>query len=405
MKIGDRISIKNPNDKGLKVKECLNLIKDLKFYDTFYEVLDLDKKLEDVINIKGAKTIVDQALLQHTKYEKIDIESKLENIHILGVLGKNSAKLEISKIVNPEILLKTRKDIIETETIYNSKRDFFNIFSSDDYINFCLSNNLNGIIEENINLIENENVYKQKIKNFRVLKDNDSFYLRAITSANRYKNYNINFSIFITLLALNEIQKKNKGSFEIDNFSCSESEISLYIKRIEKKQILKDINVSFVLELENDEIKGEAVKFKGVIKVSSKDNEFYISPDEEPNIIYFSHSKPLLQVRSIIHNMSKNIDTFINKTYKHVENISKLNNKTVTRDIQTYIYETARKSKQSEFVSEHRKEVLRLLEQESNTIYDLFEKLGKIDLLIGDSFIKSKDYWRNKIYKIITKGI
>jgi hypothetical protein len=103
--------------------------------------------------------------------------------------------------------------------------------------------------------------------------------------------------------------------------------------------------------------------------------------------------------------MSKNIDTFINKTYKHVENISKLNNKTVTRDIQTYIYETARKSKQSEFVSEHRKEVLRLLEQESNTIYDLFEKLGKIDLLIGDSFIKSKDYWRNKIYKIITKGI
>ena len=70
-----------------------------------------------------------------------------------------------------------------------------------------------------------------------------------------------------------------------------------------------------------------------------------------------------------------------------------------------HLYLKVKNAKQKDFREKYRKDVQVVLENENvNTFYQLLDLMNKVDLLIDDSDIKAKDYWKYKLYEVLIKG-
>ena len=53
----------------------------------------------------------------------------------------------------------------------------------------------------------------------------------------------------------------------------------------------------------------------------------------------------------------------------------------------------------------YKKDVQQIIEKENvNTMFQLLDLMGKVDLMIDDSDIKAKDFWKFKLYEVLVGG-
>src|SRR5690606_31712468 len=132
--------------------------------------------------------------------------------------------------------------------------------------------------------LKRKNTENKEEKSLRLLYKNDEnkFYLRAVTSVGNYRDFGLNFSVFVALIALSKYVKETKNEIYIDNYIVDDSNIYVSFSLSDEKIINKNLSLSFNLILENDEIKRNAVSFNGVFKLKynegSKQSEIYIKP-------------------------------------------------------------------------------------------------------------------------------
>ena len=105
------------------------------------------------------------------------------------------------------------------------------------------------------------------------LKDEDQYLLRAVTSDTAYKNYGINFSVLVALLAMNQYVIESKDNVYIDEYHIDDSTVYLSFQLGCPRKISDNLELSFNLILENDEIKNSAVRFNGVFKLTYKSGD------------------------------------------------------------------------------------------------------------------------------------
>ncbi|MBE7660813.1 hypothetical protein [Tenacibaculum finnmarkense] len=170
----------------------------------------------------------------------------------------------------------------------------------------------NDLIQLNIEKLEELNKNSSEKRKLRYVESEDEkLYLRAITSTNVYKDYNIAFSVFVTLYQLN-ILKKHGHIFEVEYFSFDESEISVIFREVNnEKNINDEVFLSFAIELTNSEIKNKAVKLNGNFIIQTKDYSVYTKNDIKTTILSISHGNTIKKANKYIKNLPENINEYM----------------------------------------------------------------------------------------------
>lgn len=395
----------SPIDNGITVKNALKLIENSPYYEEVYKNMRIESIEEDFIPIKGATSLIGLVMQMDKRFTKFDITSKLKDVKCSGLLDTKNAILEFSNVEDVEILNTTGSDIFEATTKYSVKSDYLDkIYNADKYLNYCYDRGYERFIKENLDYIEENNENSELYKQFRLLKsENNDCFVRAITSVDSYKDYNIRFSVFVALISLYRLTKIHKEEYYVRYSSASESDIRVVFRRNARKKVSDDIEVGFELELVNDEIKRESVKFNGLFSIVYDNTKtISIKPDINAKIINFSHKIGVKKVANLLKGLPEAIDEFIAVMHNDIMFINKSKS---PKELKKYLHLKVKNSKQKEFREKYKKEVQKIIEEENvNTFYQLLDLMNKVDLLIDDSDIKAKDYWKYKLYEVLVKG-
>lgn len=391
-------------DDGISVKDAIKLIRNSEFFDEIKDVFNLDDIENDFIEVKGAKRLVDTLIEADEEFEKIDIDSPLKNVRLHKYTDDNQIILDISSIENKGILKRIRTDSIQPVSLYSVRSEYLNMYGADKYFEHCKKHNYQDIINANIDLLNSIANQDQKTKKFRVLRKDNNYYIRAITSTGIYKDYNLRFSLFVVLIELHRLTKYKGHNFYVESYNLNESDLTVLFKSPNEEIISKDTKIGFAFELVNDEIKRDAVKLNGLFFVNMA-NKAIFAKSEDPkkcNLVSFSHSVGLDKVKERLNNLNASITSFINNTIDDAKAIKILKSPDRFRE---YILWKIQNSKNLEFNKNYREQAKQILSDRVNTIFELAIIFAKVESLIRDEHISSLEFWRYKLYQALMDGV
>jgi len=254
------------NDKGVKVSELLVLIKDSEYIDEIKSLFNIDTIQDEVISIPGARLLVKSIVEKDQQFQKFDIAALIDDVNVAYLNEDNSLHLRFSNVQEDKAKSIVENDEFEADTIYSAKSSFFELFKMEKYASYCLQEGNKQLVYDNLETLKgiygNKKGYK---RSYRIIKDDENhYYVRAITSTARYYDYNIRFSLFITLLVLKNNMELSKHNYSLSYFEYDESSIKVYFERSGSTKIKGLGNLRFQFEMINDEIKRDAMRFAGV---------------------------------------------------------------------------------------------------------------------------------------------
>ena len=381
------------DDDLIKVSNFMKLIEDSEFKDDLSDLFNIEEIRDDIICIPGLKKIVESIIKRDLEYEKIDIDCHISNVSCVEMVDKNTIKLRFYPNGNDEY--------IDATTAYSSKRDYFEShYKLDKFANFCISQGHFDLLQENINYLNEK--YQDSdtcFKKFRLLRDNfDNYFVRGITSVNSYNDYNIRFSLFVSVIAIHNAMKQNNYNFKISGCEYSESFIRIYFQKDTPTDIPEVGRLNFVLEMSNDEIKREAFKFSGLFTIETfEDNtQIYLKPKNITNKWISIHHNYLPS--TVIEQLEMLSDFIINAEQEMKEDMLELDKIGNPDHLRHFLLRKIELSSNPQ-LSIYKNAIKEKLDVKIGRISDLIILMGKIDELVID--LELKEYLRYLFYEIL----
>jgi hypothetical protein len=328
------------------------------------------------------------------------------------MLEVEKAIFEIFNITDDFILKTNRSDLLEVETKYSAKSDLLEYYNFSRFANYCRDNEYEDLIEIIKDYLRVKNSENNEKVNLRLVYkyDENKYYLRAITSTRDYRDYGINFSVFVALVSLSRYVVKNKNEIYIEHYSVSDSEIYVAFRFSNEIKLKDDLFLAVSLILENDEIKRSAVSFNGVCKLryldKDKQSEIYIKPkglkkegrNYEVDILTYPHRGSVEKVYEKIEELPIVIEEFINQVSEDAPKIASIKN---PDDVRKLIATKVNYSKKKEF-QEFKERIFKMLMKITvDNTFQLFELLREVDELFEHNDVVSRDFWRTKLYETL----
>lgn len=281
----------NNNFSKEKIKELKHFIRDYEIDEQISKEFPLSMigKDDDYIPIKGSKELIE--VFEKIDLKKIDFKEKLENIEFRGVNEDN------------EVVLNFIPDKLEAIGTYNFSYNFFDdLFNMGKYEKFCFENELNDLIEDNIK--KQFDKFKDKYRQYRLIKKDNNWYIRAITSP-VYKNYDNNLAIYLALVLLSKLSIDKKINFNISKAYISDSDIRVFFEQGNYEYIKGVGNVYFGVLLSNSEIKESELSLELYYKLVDKNDSnisFIGLKDIKDSIFGINHT---LGIDALINRVNK----------------------------------------------------------------------------------------------------
>ena len=390
-----------PIDDGVRVSEVLTLVNKHQSYSDFYKLLEIENIKDDFINIPGAARLVSSLKSINKKFEKFDIESSYQDMEFDR---SNDFAITFKNIDDPIANAIIESDELTAKPIYSARSDFFGgLFNMDKYAETLLKEDLRHLVNSNLKSIQSIlNERHVKNKKYRILLDTDgNYYLRAITSK-RYYDYNNNIAVFVGLIMLHKEMSSSQNKFVVSRCEYNESYVRVYFENTQKKQLPNVGYINNIIEVSNDEVKREALRFSSVISISygstnDVDNYIYIKPERtKANILSIKHSVlPATAFRDLASLANyKAIQDELFDDLKKIGDIKK------PSQIKFLIINKIKRAKAGE-LKKNKANILSQLTDEVKTITQLLEMMNKIELLAED--IDSKEYLRYIVYEALVE--
>ncbi|MFC0780291.1 hypothetical protein [Flavobacterium sp. HJSW_4] len=386
-------------DKGIKVQDLIKLVERNEFTNKLLNLLDFESIKDEFIEIKGATTLFNIQNSINTRYKKEDLKSELNNI---SLFNNKDFSINFYNINDNEYFSDLKLNKISTTPIYSAQRDFFSgLFQMDKYATRLINKGYKEIVETNLQLLKG---ITQTIKKYRILHDKveNIFYLRAIISLNNYFNYDNNIAIVVGLLTLHNEMKKSKITYGLQLCEYNESFIRMFFESSEVNKLEKVGNVKNIIEVSNDEIKREALKFSGICSIIFKhkdiEKELFIKPQEiKSKILSIKHNQiPKTAIEEL-----GNIENS-EKVHKNLfEDISKIATIKDPEQIKFLVKRKVEKAK-SEEIKRYRAEILRELNHNVSNLIELLNVFKKIELLANED-IETTEYLRFLMYQALVE--
>lgn len=385
------------SDEGIKVSELITLVEGNPLMSEIFNLIDIESIKDDYIQIAGAKKLVKRQELINQRYYKEDLKSDLNNITLYS---ENDFAINFNDISENEYFKDLGINQITTTPIYSATSDFFSeLYQMDRYANKLIKDGYKNIVEENLNMLKQIHSFTKK---FRILHDktDDLFYLRAIISLNNYYNYDNNIAIVIALLSLHKEMKKSDVRYKLRICEYNESFIRMFFESSEATKLQNIGYVKNLIEVSNDEIKREALKFNGVCYISFKDSNnedselFIIRPQEiKSRIISIKHNvlpKTAIEELANIGN-ARNIHADL---FEDISTITEIKSPEQIKFLLKRKVELAK----GEHIKKYKNQILERLSQSVSNIIQLLTLFKKIELLANED-IDAIEYIRYIIYQ------
>jgi len=382
--------------------------------DTFkadlLRVFNIKEEEVEVLKIGNAKFLLDSLSALDKQCEKIDISAKIKDIYLKKILEDEKAIFEVFSVSDAFILLKNKSDLLVAETRYSAKNDLLDYYNFSKFANYCRDNEFDSLIDNIKEYLKLKNANNSEVKNLRLVykHEDESFYIRAITSSQDYKDFGINFSVFVACVALGRYVEESKNEIFIDNYVVDDSEVYVSFSMKNQVRVNKDITLSFNLILENDEVKRSAVSFNGVFKLTFEDkekfSEIYIRPrgikTEESNypidLLTFAHRGKVDSIFEKTKDLSKLITFFISQVSEDAKRIANIQN---PDDVKSLIRDKIKNSRKAEFKTYKDTIVKKLTSINVDSTFKLFELLREVEDLFEHDDVISRNFWRSKLYE------
>lgn len=383
------------------------------------EVLDcfnVKEKLNTVLQIGNVKDLLEDIKSLDDQVEKFDIQMKVRDISWDKFLEDEVAKFTLYNIEDKDVVKRIGRDSLVVETRYSAKHDATEYYNFSKFANFLRDAQQNELINIIRDHLHRSTLHLDTRCSARIIKikEDEGYLLRAVTSENAYKNYGINFSVLVSLLAIDRFVKDTHQGVFIDCYRIDDSRIYLSFQIADSYKVNENISLSFNLVLENDEIKDSSVSFNGVFKLSYTDGHsssyVYVRPDKfkvpgekiyVTDMLSYTHSMNVETVYKKIQNLPLYIDKFIGQVSENAKLISSIKN---PQGVKEFIMEKVKRARNENF-SKYKNEVLsKMVSMDVKSVFDLFEVLRSVDELLGDD-IESKNFWRIKLFNaLIERG-
>lgn len=385
------------DNRVLRLSKSLELIENSEFKTDLLELFNFEDIKNETITIRGLTKVIETIIEKDRLYQKKDISSHISDVSYIEFIDQNTIKLRFRK---PEGI---EAESIDAKTVYSAKREYFEgFYKMDKFANFCISEGHTSLLKNNIDYLNKEYAKSDShLKNFRLLIDKEGeYFVRAITSTSHYFDYNIRFSLFVTIIALYDVMKRTNLKFEVRRCEYSESFIRLYFQKDNPTQIPDVGQLSFILEMSNDEIKREAFKFSGLFTLTTTNN------NERANV-FLKPKRIKTKLISIKHNFKpptviehlKELGNFIQAAEKEMRNdIIELQKVKNPDHLRFFLLRKIELSKNRE-LSKYKEAIKEKLDVKINKINELLFLMGKVDELVTE--LDLKEYLRYLFYEIL----
>ena len=387
------------------------LSRDNEYVDKILECFSVDKTKEKVIQIGNVKNLLEDIFDLDSMAEKKDLRVKVRDIVLDKMLEDEAALFTLYGISDLDLVKKLHADHIQVESRYSAKNDVLEIHKLGKFANFCRDNKWSDLLDY-INEYIRNHTKNDEFCSARLIRpiESDRYLLRAVTSDKVYRNYGINFSVLVALLSVNRYAISTKSDVFIDNYQIDDSRVYLSFRLGAPVRISDNLELSFSLILENDEIKDSSVSFSGVFQlmytsggrntnITLRPNTFHYPGEMSYNtdMLTYTHSMSVEKVYDKISNLPLYIEKYVSQVAKYARAIIDIKN---PNEVKSFIVEAVNKAKKDEF-SKYKEAVLRRLAAiESNSIFDLFEALRSVEELFGEDIV-SREYWRKKLFNLL----
>lgn len=383
------------SDTGVNFSELVELLEGHELKEQILEQIDYESYKDQFITVPGAKTLVNAQKIINKRFKKEDLIHKINETSIYKdeVFTINFPNLTSSPYLS-DIM---KNGVLQTEPIYSSQRDFFaELYGMDKYAGNLIKNGQRNIVEYNVNAIQN---IVDKKKKFRILHDlsDDTFYLRAITSSGNYFNYDNNITIVVALFALHNEMLENDISYSLSKCEYNESFIRIFFKSNAIKE-LKDIgHINYLVEISNDEIKREALKFSGICSImfgKNNEKEIFIQPKEiKSKVFSIKHNQTPENAIKELTNFGK-IEEVHDSITKDILKIVTIKNP----DQIKHLVKTKVENALNQDIKAYKFDILNELKNHIDTVVKLLDTFHKIELLAGED-INAIEYIRYIFYQ------
>ena len=387
------------------------LSKDNEYVGEVLKSFAVDKEKEKVIRIGNVKTLLADIASLDSSAEKKDVRVKARNIVLDKMLEGEAALFTLYGIEDSEFCRLLHSDHLQVETRYSAKDDALDLYNLSKFANHCRDKGWSDLLDY-ITSYVGAHTSNEEYRSARLIKPvgSDRYLLRAITSDNAYRNYGINFSVLVALLALNRYVMSTKADVAVDNYQLDDSRLYLSFRLGSAVRVAGNMELSFSLILENDEIKDSSVSFSGVFQltytVEGVSTHIILRPrafrdtDElsfSTDMLKYTHGMKVEKVYEKIKDLPVYIERYVDRVSEYAKKIIDIKN---PGEIKRFIIDAVSKAKKSEF-AQYKEDVLRTLAAiESDSIFNLFEALRSVEELFGDDIV-SREYWRSKLFDML----
>lgn len=392
------------DEKAISVGGVLESIQNHKYYEQFVQYLNALELKNEIIEISGIHFLLKKLALLKFEFIKFDLKSDFKDLSFEYMPIDGRISINFSNVERVHFVDSTQKFDLGPFTaipINSAQSEFFaSVYNMEKYAKTLLQSGHEDIVLQNLEFVKASLVEGGHDKSYRLIMDTEGIYLRAITSTNKYYDYNIDISVALILITLHK-NSETKNSYSLTRCEYNQSMVKAFFKKsliIELGGIGK---IQFLIELANDEIKREALKLNLGFSIIFKDedgdeNELYIQPQEyKSNILSIPHgSGPEKAVRLLddIKNLveiEKDLleEVMIIKAIKKPDQIK-------------HLLKTKVEKLKANALVQHKTQILSLLERNVNSIHELLSLMHKVDLIAED--IDSKEYLRYLLYEVLT---
>lgn len=382
-----------------------------KFKEELLDIFEVEDGKTEIVKVGNAKFLLNSLLNVDAQCEKIDITAKVKDIKLSKMLDAEKALFEIFGISNVFILEKNKSDLLVAETRYSSKSDLLDYYSFSKFANYCRDKEFEDLIDsvkDYLNFKNSDNIEERSLR--LVFKHDDKkFYLRAVTSED-YRDFGVNFSVFVALMALARYVEESKNEIFIDSYVLDESNVYVSFNFGREVKVNDKISLAFSLILENDEIKRKAVSFNGVFKLKFEENqkssEIFLKPkgvtkkdgNYPVELLTYYHRGNVSNVFNKIQELPELIDFFINQVSEDATRISRIEN---PDDVRRHISHKVKNAKKPEFQIYKDSIFKKLTSITVDNTFRLFELLREVEELFEHDDVISRDFWRTKLYEAL----
>ena len=397
-----------PADQGVSVQDALRLIEHCPFKDQLYALLGVDEIKEDFIRLPGATMLVKAVDAEGNRFLKLDVTSDYLDLTFADNADDKSVDItfnKLSKVVFPNNSFAAHAEVLEEGTIravpvYAAKSTFFSeLHNLSNYANDLLKNQHGALVLKNLEWLREifANEEERHVRKYRLLKDGEHYFLRGIVS-NRYVDYNLAVSVFVALIALHKNIKQTGDQYIISLCEYSESHLRVFFAKEGTKQMGSICRIKHLIELSNDELKREALRFTGVASIEyqsgNETREIYVAPrdiDFTIASIYHSYS-PKRAIERL--ELANNITQIEQKLYDDISFIDGIKEPDQIRHLlQRRVNED---TNLKPFITG---EIAQELDKDITTIHQLFDIMYKLDVVVAD--IDAKEYLRYLLYNLL----